>query len=555
MDSSTRDRGVAKDPLRAYAAPIAAVAAVTVTTVLLVVLLRDSAYAATTRMLVVGASLVAGLALGVAVAYAWDRYVRRLRTVSDIEAVTRLPVLGVIPTLRMKGADRVEAKQSRPAKVSAAYRHLATQLSETPEDAAGRCLLITSPTRRAGRTTIAVNLAASLAADGMTVVLVSADPGGGRQLDQLLGVRLQPGRTAVPGEPRSVERALQETGVERLRVLSTGAPVRRRGIGYGVDDLAWLLDRLTKRVDLVVIDAPPVLGGPETTLLAQEVDRILVAVDIRHDRKSDASLAMSYLGHVDDRLVGCVANDPGRLRHVAGVLGSAVGAMAAAGQRRRRWAGAVASAAALGLLVSTFWWLSYDQPSEAGQRTDRTADTTSIAATSRSAVEASMKDCRSAWDAQLKSLGAAADSLQQWQTHVTAMNQLVAGKITLDRANRFWERTRVQAAEKVERFSAADRAYTDADHSCRAPDEAQDADLAAFSACEKGIAQRDQALEAARVAIGTWHHHVMDMNLLRAGKMSPERAIQLWQKYWKQGVAQLNEYRTAVRKTEDLACS
>lgn len=53
---------------------------------------------------------------------------------------------------------------------------------------------------------------------------------------------------------------------------------------------------------------------------------------------------------------------------------------------------------------------------------------------------------------------------------------------------------------------------------------------------------------------GTWHYHVMDMTMLRAGALSPARAIQLWNKYWHQGVAQLRHYRTQLQQTDNQHC-
>jgi hypothetical protein len=136
------------------------------------------------------------------------------------------------------------------------------------------------------------------------------------------------------------------------------------------------------------------------------------------------------------------------------------------------------------------------------------------------------------------------------------MNQLVAGKITLAQANAFWERTRIQAAEKVHRFHSADDGYTAGSYSCRKPDGSQvdNPDVLRPMACKRAITQRDEALEAARVAIGTWHHHVMDMNMVRAGTLSPTRAVQLWNKNWRQGAAELDDYRTQLRQTGHLSC-
>jgi Mrp family chromosome partitioning ATPase len=590
--------------LQRRGALIAWVTVLTVTGVLGVLWLRDDlAWPA----LVLG--LLAGLGLGAAIAFVWDQYSGRLKSVSDVEAATGLPVLAAIPTLRMEGPGRGAATVRQPAEGLEAYRQLADGLAGRLRESGASCLLVTSPTKQAGRTTIAVILAALFAADGMKVVLVSADPRGVR-VDQLLGLQPQPGLIQVLNGSSSLDSALQASAVQRLSVLTAGGPSGRARLGYSLDDLALLLDRLAKSVDLIVIEAPPVLGaGVETVLLVQDVDLVLVAVDVRRGRRSDASLAVSYLGHVEEKLVGCVANDPGRYRYrrrsvapaaTAGRNRSLRGGLVAAGAglgvrlrraagpakgavavgsgaagtaagaprarlapstqrgtlRRHRWVGVIAATVAVALVISTVWWLSYDDRFEAQQNPGPDASPAATAPSGQAMVAVAMKECRSKWDAQAAPLQAAAASVQQWQVHVAAMNQLVAGRITLDQANAFWERTRVRAAQKVHRFQNADATYTAGRYSCRTPAAARNTDvnLAALSACQRNIAQREDALRAARAAINTWHHHVMDMNMLRAGVMSPAHALHLWRKYWKHGVAELSAYHTQLRQTNNQHC-
>ena len=169
---------------------------------------------------------------------------------------------------------------------------------------------------------------------------------------------------------------------------------------------------------------------------------------------------------------------------------------------------------------------------------------------------AAVDECRSTWDAQTAPLDAAAMSVRQWQVHIIAANQLVAGKITLNQANAYWERTRIQAARKIHRFHHADDAYQAGPQSCRPPDArgTSDASQAALTACQASVAQRDDTLRAARAAIDTWHHHVTHMNLMPAGNRSPTRTAQRWNKYWKQGVAELHRYRTQARQIQNQRC-
>ena len=608
MDRSTRITFHPKGLLQRRAALIAWVTVLTVVAVLDAVWLSSSDRASPNYPLVVGAGLMAGLGLGTVLAYVWDRQAGRLKHASDVEAATGLPVLSVIPAMRLAGPDRVAVNASEPVPGTQAYGILAAELAGMLRQSRANCVLITSPTSRAGRTTTAVNLAAVLAAEGLRVALLSADPNG-EGVDELLRLQRQPGLTEVLDGSSSLDSTLQPGGVERLRVLTAGGP-SDEGLGESIDRQALLLDRLTRSVDLIVIDAPPVLGGPEVVLMAQDVDLVLFVVDIRHGRRSDATLALAYLDHVRDRLVGCVANDPGsrrlrraraapaptrdpaeppsapvgrfanetaagaRRRHgirgAAGAVGAVAGSLrggargmrgkvaaSVRGLRRHPWAGMVAVAVAATTVLSTVWWLSYEGSTEAQGRPE--APDTSLSATassSQAAIVAATAECRSTWDAQTAPLEAAAKSLQLWQVHVDATNQLVAGKITLDQANSFWQRTRTQAAHQIHRFHSTDAAYQAGQHSCSVPDltRSTDAGLAALTSCQQAVTQRNDTLEAARVAINTWHQHVADMNLLRAGTPSTAQAVQIWNKSRRQGIAELDNYHKHLQQTNNRNC-
>ena len=231
---------------------------------------------------------------------------------------------------------------------------------------------------------------------------------------------------------------------------------------------------------------------------------------------------------------------------------------------RPHWLAPTAAAFAVVLLTATLTWLNFEGERSAGPGGRGTpgadsatsppaaSDPTSLQAIIDSAVE----ECRSAWTAQEAPLKAAATSLTQWQVHVDTMNQLVAGEITLAQAIAFWEQTRIEAAEKITTFTAADLEYAASDPTCETPLMADDpgVDVGVLSACEDTIEARDEVLDSARVSVQTWHHHVIDMDLLLAGKLSPERALELWRRSWKQGVEELAAYREQLGKTALESC-
>ena len=210
--------------------------------------------------------------------------------------------------------------------------------------------------------------------------------------------------------------------------------------------------------------------------------------------------------------------------------------------RPHHWAaiiGAVAVTVSFAFVVAWF-----DRTHDEGT----SATTSSPTAGSRSAADAARRlhACEAVWRAQSGTLGAAGRSLEQWQVHVDAMNQLVAGQITLAQAMDFWNRTRQGAAARVARFESADGTYADVAPRC-AGLAAGAATSRELTACRAGVRARDRAIEAGAVAVTTWKHHIMDMEMLRAGQITPQQATQMWLKNWHTGVRQLDAF-SQVRK-------
>lgn len=227
--------------------------------------------------------------------------------------------------------------------------------------------------------------------------------------------------------------------------------------------------------------------------------------------------------------------------------------------------GTIAVVFAVLAMTTTLSWLSLEE-----ERSPRAPDSETVAIdpntsppapvdteSLQAVIDTAVEQCRAVWRAQEPPLEAAAISLAQWQVHVDAMNQLVAGDITFAQATAFWEQTRIQAADNVMAFTEADGEFLASDRSCPTPlmPDGTAVDTDALAACEDGIEARDEALDAARVSIRTWHHHVIDMDLLRAGKLSPELALELWRRYWRQGVDELADYREQLREAERESCA
>jgi hypothetical protein len=154
--------------------------------------------------------------------------------------------------------------------------------------------------------------------------------------------------------------------------------------------------------------------------------------------------------------------------------------------------------------------------------------------------------CRQRYAAQRAPLRAAGASLAQWRIHVSAMNDLVAGRITLDQAAAFWDTTRVGAQRRLTRFAAA-AATLEGLPRCHQRD-------TEVAGCADVVHARSRQLATADRTLATWQEHVRHMEMLRHGHLSPARATRMWLASWEEGVREIDAYDAAKAEAVDGDC-
>ncbi|HEX8430999.1 MAG TPA: CpsD/CapB family tyrosine-protein kinase, partial [Longimicrobium sp.] len=232
-----------------------------------------------------------------------------LRTTSDVERALDLPVLAAVPREAKKGGP-LAALRGQGAE---AYRTLRTNLRFSRVAPDARTLVVTSAGTGEGRTTVAANLAATVARQGGRVLVVDCDLARAG-LHPLFGADRAPGITDLLLGDVGLEDAIRATRVDGLFVLPAGSPAGRSasevlqgGAMHG------LLAELAARFDLLILDTPPLLTDTAgTATVAAAADGVIVVVRSGQTRREQARAALRQLAAVRARVVGVVLNEAGR---------------------------------------------------------------------------------------------------------------------------------------------------------------------------------------------------------------------------------------------------
>jgi len=244
---------------------------------------------------------ILGLMLGIGLAFLRDALNTRVRSAAEIQERLDLPLLGRVPEPSRRRRKRLTMVDDPRAAEAEAYRILATNLDFVNLDRGATSIMITSSTRGEGKSTTIANLAAAFARSGRRVALIDLDlrrP----SLATLFGLdddagltELALGRAELDGvlypirlresDSEMARFSTNGSGPGSLDVLPAGPLPPNPGEFAGSHVLSEILTELSERVDLVLIDAPPILQVSDAMTLSAKVDAIVVVARLPDVRR------------------------------------------------------------------------------------------------------------------------------------------------------------------------------------------------------------------------------------------------------------------------------
>ena len=241
---------------------------------------------------------------------------RTIRSETELRSILNLPCIGTLPAIKKKkrrhstgGAINI-LNDSNRGSYEESMRLIRTRLERQLEDK--KVLMVTSSVAGEGKSTVAANLAISMALKGKNVILVDCDLRN-PSVSGLFGIKKScPGIVAVINGKVRLEDAILEVDDDRIAgklLLIPGAERESRLVEVlSSAEMGAVVDELRTMADVVILDTPPSAVLVDAMMLVCHVDAIAYVVMSDYARRRSILDGVEELSAGGAPIVGCILN-------------------------------------------------------------------------------------------------------------------------------------------------------------------------------------------------------------------------------------------------------
>jgi polysaccharide biosynthesis transport protein len=233
-----------------------------------------------------------------------------LKTPEDIERHLGLPVIGWVANIEYssRNAKEICVLEQPRSPISEAFRLLRTNLEFSGVDKPLHTILVTSAGPGEGKTTVSVNLAASIAQGGKSVILLDTD----LRRPQIHTFFDLPNHVGFSDLFRSGNLSFRMVGsnfgtLKDALVITSGNPPSNPTELLGSSRMNQLLASLKSAAEVVVLDSPPSVVA-DAQILAAKVDGVLLVIHPGHTRIDSAIASAEQMKRAGARILGVIMN-------------------------------------------------------------------------------------------------------------------------------------------------------------------------------------------------------------------------------------------------------
>jgi capsular exopolysaccharide synthesis family protein len=231
-----------------------------------------------------------------------------IKTPDDIEERYELPVLSTITKSKDKKQPPYKVVLEKPSSALAeSFKTLRTSVLLSSAGSPPQTIMVTSMAPQDGKTTIACNLAASIAESGSRVVLIDGDlrrP----MLHEIFGLDNTEGLSTFIAGTSDIK--VDELAAHNNLYVVTSGPKPPNPSELLISKrLKILLGAFKEKFDFIVLDTPPLISVSDALVISKIVDASLVVVRFAKTSYEMMNHGMKQLEGIDAKLIGAVINE------------------------------------------------------------------------------------------------------------------------------------------------------------------------------------------------------------------------------------------------------
>ena len=255
-----------------------------------------------TRNVVFSLALMAGLAA--AFVYVLELLNNTFSLPDQIESSLNLSVLGILPKVESENL-RDDLNDIRSS-LSEAHRTLRTSLQFANADREMKTILVTSAEPSEGKTTVASRLAIDFAMLGRRVLIIDSDlrkPRLHREYGIENGVGLSNLLTNMV-EREEVASLFKPLETPNLYCMTAGVIPPNPADLLASSRTSFVLEQFKKQFDVIILDAPPVMGLADAAILSRLADATLMVISCKQVPRNSVKSAVARLKATGGHIVG-----------------------------------------------------------------------------------------------------------------------------------------------------------------------------------------------------------------------------------------------------------
>ncbi len=234
-----------------------------------------------------------------------------IKSTDEIEMKLGLPLLGSIPFVgrKNKKIQELVVQENSKSIVSEGIKTLRTNLQFSSIDKKVKSILVTSSIPGEGKSFTSSNLAIAFAQIGYKVLLVDCDMRKGR-LHHIFNVRNDLGLSnlLISENIDSYKDFFKKSKIDNLFLLTMGTVPPNPSELLGSEKNKKLVELFSKHFDIVIYDGVPINGLPDSLVMSQLVDKVVVVTELKHIPYELLENTTKSLKKVNANIAGIVVN-------------------------------------------------------------------------------------------------------------------------------------------------------------------------------------------------------------------------------------------------------